>query len=379
MSWKIPLFKIYWDEEDVEAVTRVIKSGMNWSIGDEIEQFERTVAEYLGRKYAVTFNSGTSALHATLLAFRVRPKDEVIVPSFTFIATANSPLFVGARPVFADIEEETYGLDPCSINEKITKKSKMLIPIHYGGLPCQIEAIKEIAEDHNLIVIEDSAEALGATINNKKVGSFGDAAILSFCQNKIITTGEGGMVVTDLPEICERLKQIRSHGRLETEPYFTTAKALDYVNLGYNWRMSSITASLGISQMKKLDHMIEMRRGKARYLTTKLSKIHGIKPPSPEESCSHIYQMYTVAVEDGRNTRDGLKSHLAAKGVMSKVYFDPVHLTRFCKERFGYKEGELPVTERLAKKVLTLPMYPALSEKEIDYACQTISEFTKEL
>jgi perosamine synthetase len=219
MTWKIPLFKIYWDDEDVEAVTEAIKAGMNWAVGPNVEQFEDLIASYVGTKYAVTFNSGTSALHAALLAHEIKQGDEVIVPSFTFIATVNAPLFVGAKPVFADIEKETLGLDPEDVNEKITEKTKAIMPIHYGGCPCKIRELKEIAEDNNLILIEDAAESLGAKIKDNKLGTFGDSAMFSLCAPKVITTGEGGMMVTKSKEVYEKMKLLRSHGRLETQNY----------------------------------------------------------------------------------------------------------------------------------------------------------------
>ncbi len=233
-KWKIPLYKVYWDKSDVKAVTKVIKRGTYWAVGPEIEEFERVVANYVGVKYGVSFNSGTSALHAVLLAYGIRQGDEVIVPSFTFIATANAPLFVGAKPVFADMEDSTFGLDPNDVERKITKKTKAIMPIHYGGLPCRIEELKKIADEYDLLLIEDAAESIGASINGRKVGSFGNAAMFSFCGNKVITTGEGGIILTNSGEIYERLKLIRSHGRLESEPYFMTTKMLDYIMLGYN-------------------------------------------------------------------------------------------------------------------------------------------------
>ena len=196
-SWKIPLYKIYWDEEDVNRVAEVIRQGMFWAIGPNIEKFEKTLADRIGKKYAVAFNSGTSALHATLLAYEIGEGDEVIVPSFTFIGTANSVLFVKAKPVFADIEAETYGLNPEDVKEKITGKTRAIMPIHCGGLACRIKELREIAEDHKLLLIEDAAESLGAKVDGKRVGSFGEAAMFSFCGNKVITTGEGGMLVTD--------------------------------------------------------------------------------------------------------------------------------------------------------------------------------------
>ena len=377
MSWKIPLYKVYWDNDDVDGVTRVIRRGSYWTTGEEIREFEDIVSDYVGVKHAVSFNSGTSALHAVLLAHGIGEGDEVIVPSFTFIATANSVLFVNARPVFADIEDETFGLDPEDIKEKISSKTRAIMPIHYAGCPCKIREIKEVAEDHNLVLIEDAAESLGAHIYGQRVGSYGDAAMFSFCGNKVITTGEGGMILTDSKEICEKLKLIRSHGRPEESSYFVSSKTPDYVTLGYNWRISSFTAALGISQVKKLEKVVEMRRINARYLTNKLSKISVLSPPTPPKGYCHIYQMYTVRVGGGKMIRDELKGFLAERGIVSKVYFDPVHLSHFYRARYGHGEGELPVTERLSGEVLTLPMYPTLTLREADYITNSISQFAE--
>jgi perosamine synthetase len=374
-SWKVPLYKIYWDEEDVNHVVDVIRQGMFWAIGPNIEKFERMLADRIGKKYAVAFNSGTSALHAILLAYGIGEGDEIIVPSFTFIATANSPFFVKAKPIFADIEGETYGLDPEDVKEKITGKTRVIMPIDYGGLSCRVKELREIAEDHKLLLIEDAAESLGARVDGKPVGSFGDVAMFSFCGNKVITTGEGGMLVTDQRDVYERLKLVRSHGRLETENYFTSAKVMDYICLGYNWRMSNVTAALGISQLEKLDKLVGMRRRNAAYMSKRLSKLSGIEPPNPPKGFFHIYQMYTVMVRGGEKARDGLKGYLAEKGVMAKVYFSPVHLTSFYRERFGFQSGELPMTERISKHVLTLPMYASLTKDEMDYVVESVKGF----
>jgi len=371
MAWKIPLFKIYWDEEDVKSVAEAIKVGMNWAVGPNVEKFEKMIAKYIGAKYCVVFNSGTSALHAALLAHGIKNGDEVIVPSFTFIATANAPLFVGAKPVFADIEEETFGLNPEDVKEKITKKTKAIIPIHYGGCPCKIMELKEIADDHNLIIIEDAAESLGARIGDKKVGTFGDSAMFSFCQNKIITTGDGGAIVTDSREIYEKLKLIRSHGRLETSDYFSSTEYMNYITLGYNFRMSNITAALGIAQLKKIDKIIEMRRRNAKYLTATLRReIKEIITLNSLKNYYHVYQMYTIRVDN----RDELMGHLANSGIMTKVYFSPVHLTHFYKNELGYR-CKLPVTEEISTQVLTLPMYPALTNEEIEYIVKEMKRF----
>ena len=370
MSWKIPLFKIYWDEDDVNNVKNGIESGMNWAVGPQVEEFENLIKEEIGTKYAVAFNSGTSALHSLLMAHNISKGDEVIVPSFTFIATANSPLFVGAKPVFADIEEDTLGLDPQSVNEMITDKTKAILPIHYGGCPCKIREIKEIAEDHDLILIEDAAEAMGAKIGDKNVGTFGDSSILSFCQNKIITTGEGGAVVTDSQEIYEKLNLSRSHGRLEHANYFTSLDPFDYIELGFNFRMSNLTASLGIAQIRKLNKIISMRREKSALLTEKLNEINGINPLVPPKDYYHVYQLYSALT----HKRDEFMRHMADSGIMTKVYFDPIHLTHFYKNVLKY-ECELPVTEEISKKVVTLPMFPDIKESEIDLIVQEIKNF----
>jgi len=375
IDWRIPLYKIYWDEEDKKSVMKVIERGSYWAVGPEVEEFEKLVADYTGKKYGISLNSGTSALHAIFLAYDLKAGDEVIVPSFTFIATANAALFVGAKPIFADVEEETFGLSPSDVQDKITRKTKAIMPVHYGGLPCHIRELQEIAKDKDLILIEDAAESMGASIDGRKVGSFSDATMFSFCGNKVITTGEGGMVVTDSKEIWERLKLIRSHGRLEVEPYFATTKSLDYIALGYNWRMSSIAAALGVSQMKKLDRVIEMRRRNAEYLGSKLSKISGVELQNPPKEYFHVYQMYTIRVKGAKNVRDTLKDHLATKGIMSKVYFDPVHLTSFYRRKFQCKRGDLPITENLSEEVLTLPMYPTLHKEELDHIAKSIDEF----
>jgi len=373
MRWRIPLFKIYWDEDCIKGVVEVIKSGMNWAMGPKVKEFEKAISEYIGVKYAVTFNSGTSALHALLLAHEIGPGDEVIVPSFTFIATVNVALYVGARPVFADIEEETLGLDPQDVSEKITNRTKAIIAVHYGGCPCRIRELKEIAQDHKILLIEDAAEAFGAKIGDSKVGTFGDSAMFSFCQNKVITTGEGGVAVTNDEKVYERLKLIRSHGRLEDQQYFTSTQAGEYVELGYNWRLSNILAALGLAQIRKVDKIIEMRRQKALILTEKLSKINDVILPRPPENYFHVYQLYTIRVPS--HLKNELMTYLAEKGIMTKIYFSPVHLTTFYRRKFGFKEGELPVTEKISKEVLSLPIYPTLTDDEINYIIESIGEF----
>lgn len=373
----IPLFKIYWDQEDIRMTNKAIERGSYWATGPNIGTFETMISEYIGTKYCVVFNSGTSALFAILLAYDIGPGDEVIVPSFTFIATANAPLFVGAKHLFADIEEVTYGLDPKNVKSKITSKTKAIMPIHYTGCPCMARELKEIADDHNLILIEDAAQAFGSAINGKKVGTFGHSAVLSFCQSKIITTGEGGAIITDSRETYEKLKLIRSHSRVETNGYFNSSDYVEYMNLGYNFRLSDISAALGIAQLKKVDKLLQMRQRNGEYMTQRLSAIEEIIPPRIPRGYSCVYQMYTIRVRsDGdRNLRDDLMTYLSSKGIMTNVNYKPVHLSRFYRERFGHTEGELPVTEKVSNQVLTLPMYPTLTEEEINYIGKQIEVF----
>jgi len=372
---KIPLFKIYWDEEDIKAVEEVIRSGMYWCTGKQIEEFENLLKEYLDVKYCLTFNSGGSALYALMLAYKFKPGDKIIVPSFTFIATAYAPLYVGAKPVFADIEEETLGLDPEDVKEKITKKTKAIIPVHYGGMPCKIEELKEIAEDYNLLLIEDAAESFGAKFKGKHVGTFGDSAIFSFCHNKVFTTSEGGCVITDNKEIYERLKLIRSYGRVVRGNYFLNSEELDYIEVGYNLRMSTILAALGVSQLKKVDKTIEMRRKNAEYLNKELKKIDGIVvPESPSKDYYAVYQMYTIRTLERRDVRNKLMEFLEGKGIMTRIYFNPVHKYSIFK-KLGYGDVLLPKTEDLSSQVLTLPMYPHMTKEELDYIVDSIKEF----
>jgi len=369
---QVPLFQIFWNDGDIEKIGDVIKRGMFWTTGPDVERFERAICDYIGAGYCTTFNSGTSALHAGLLAHGIRGGDEVIVPSFTFIATANAPLMVGAKPVFADINRENLGLDPEDVQERITEKTKAIIPVHYGGCPCSIEALREIAADHNLLLFEDAAEAFGAGVRGARVGTFGDLAMFSFCQNKVITTGEGGAIVTDSKDLDERLRLIRSHGRQEHGNYFSSSECADYVGLGFNFRMPDILAGLGLSQLENVDKIIGMRRRCAECYRQELSGISWIEVPETPPGDFNVYQLFSVLVDGAGMTRDDVIKRLQDFNIASKVYFSPVHLTRYYRDTFGYAGGELPVTEEIAGKVLSLPMYPTLQRPEIAYIAHVL-------
>lgn len=375
LKWKIPLFKIYWDEDDIESVSNVIKRGTYWANGKEITQFEDNVAEFVDRKFAVSFNSGTSALHALLLAYDIR-SFEVIVPSFTFIATANSVLMAGGKAIFAEVETDSFGLDANDVNERITDKTKAIMPVHVGGQPCmQIKELMEIAEDKNLLLLEDAAEALGSFDKNGKAGNYGDAAMFSFCQNKVITTGEGGLIVLDDKEIYEKLKLIRSHGRMERldGEFFSNIKDNEYIQIGYNFRMSSMTAALGLSQFSKISKVLKLRNEKASYLNKQLGDLESITIPEAFNDAYHIYQLYILKFNENK-MRDKVQQHLEKKGIMTKIYFNPIHLKDFYRKTFSYKDGDLPTTEDLSKRVLTLPMYTDLTTKDMDYMIESVKE-----
>ena len=373
-DWIIPLYKIYTDDEDINLITKIIKRGKNWAIGPEIDEFENMIKNYVGVDYCSVLNSGTSALHSLFLAYGFGNGNEIIVPSFSFISTANSVLFVGAKPNFADIEETTFGLDPNLLSNKITSNTKAVVPMDYGGLSCQILEIQNIVEDHNLLLIEDAAEALGATVQGKKVGSVADSSIFSFCGNKVLTTGEGGAVVTNSREIYEKIKLIRSHGRVDNIRYFDNPLESNYITIGYNWRMSSLTAALGISQISKLDKIIKMRQDNANYISSKLSKYSEIQVPKPPSGYEHIYQMFTIKLPD-KKTRDDLHQHLIKKRIFSKVYFNPIHLNSFYMQYFGTKKDSLPITEKLSQQMLTLPIYPNMTSEEKEYLIASIFEY----
>jgi perosamine synthetase len=373
-KWKIPLYRVFTDKDDISSTNQVIKRGMSWAIGPEIEEFESKLAKYVGSDYCVAFNSGTSAQHASLLALGIKSGDNVIVPSFTFVSTSNSVLMVNAKPIFSDIEEETLGLDPTLIQKSVTNKTKAIMPIHYAGAACKIDEICELAHRKKLHVIEDAAESLGSEIGKKKIGTFGSMGIFSFAGNKVLTTGEGGAIVTNSKSLYEKLKLIRSHGRLEVENYFQSTKKPDYVTLGYNWRMSSVTAALGISQLKKLDKMILMRRKNANYLSSKLKHFDSIKVPE-EYGFKHVYQLYSIRVEN-KKMRDNLMRFLSDNGIMSKVYFDPVHKTLFYK-KLGYSKDKLPITEKVSEQILSLPMFPTMKRSELQLIVETIEKFMK--
>lgn len=378
MPKKYPLFDIYWDEKDIEGVTNVIKRGSYWAAGPEIRMFEKKLESFFNVKFVATFNSGTSALYAILLAYGIT-SGEVIVPSFSFISTANCVILTNAKPIFADIEEDTLGLDLNDVNEKITSKTKAIIPMHYGGkISKNIESLREIADDNNLILIEDNAESFGAKIRDQYAGTIGHAGMLSFCQNKIITTGEGGAICTCDEEIYKKLILIRSHGRVEIKgiDYFSTIHPMDYIEVGHNFRIPTMCAALGISQIEKLEKIIELRRKIGNFYDKNLSDISDIKILPELVDQRTVYQLYSILINQNEK-RQELQDFLLNKGVFTKIYFNPIHLKAFYRKKFGYSEGFLPITEKISSKILSLPISLKFTEDDQNYIIDKIKQFFK--
>jgi perosamine synthetase len=376
MVWKIPLFKTYSDENDVQAVAEVIRRGTYWATGPEINELEQELASFLEVKYVLCFNSGTSALLAMLEGYDLKGS-EVIVPTFTFVATSNAVILAGAKPVFAESEGETFGLDADDVEKRITPKTRAVIQLHYGGCAGRdTERLRKICKERDIIFLDDAAESLGAKINSQKLGTLSDAAMFSFCQNKIITCGEGGMVATDDQKLYEKMKLFRAHGRIECEgsDYFSSVGDFDYLQVGHNFRISTISAALALSQLKKIEWLIKLRQKNANYLNRKLSGIIGLKLPIPPKGFNHLYQMYTLRMEN-ENVRNKLQDFLSQRGIQTKVYFNPVHLKTYYRKSYGHQDGDFPYTEDLSRKVLTLPMSPLLKEDDLRYITDSIKEF----
>lgn len=367
MNKEIPLFEIYSDEKDIDAISRIIKSKRNWAVGAEIEEFEQGLAEYINIKYALTFNSGTSAIYSSLLAAGISRFDEVIVPAFTYIATVEPISLVGAKPVFADIEKKSLGLDPDEVKKKVNKKTKAIIAVHYAGIPCQIVALRKIADENHLILIEDAAEAFGSSIGKRKIGTYGDLSVFSFSQGKIITTGEGGAVVTKSKKYFDSLKLIRSLGRKEKSDTTNKKYPLDFIVPGHNLRLSNILAALGISQLAKTDTVIKKRMKLANYYKKSLADIKQIEVLDCGGSNLCGYQIFTILADD----RDKLSQYLEKNNISSRIYFQPVYSHYLYK---GYS-SKLSVTEEISSKVLSIPFYTAMKKTDLDYVIATIRDF----
>jgi dTDP-4-amino-4,6-dideoxygalactose transaminase len=348
-------------EEEIEAVVKVMRSGALTSAlgaGPMVTQFEKNFAKFAGVKHAIAVNTGTAALHSAIVAAGVQQGDEVILPGFTFVATAEAVVMAGGKPVFTDIDPETYNISPAEIQKNITKKTKAILPVDLYGLSADIKHIREIATKHGLAVVEDAAQAHGATYNWKPAGVFADAACWSLYASKNMTTGEGGVVTTDSAEVAELLRLIRTHG--EKAKYAS-------LMLGYNYRMSEIQAAIGLVQLEKLPAFVVKRRENAKRLNRLLAKTDRLQLPEETKDQQHSWYLYTVRLRNAaENERNKIVEELRRQDVGAEVYYaNPVHLMPYYRERFGGRK--LPETEKAAKQVFSLPIHPAVTEAQIDY------------
>lgn len=352
-----------------EATQRVIAGGQ-FILGPEVKALEDEIAAFLGTKYAIGVASGTDALQLALLACGIKPSDEVITTPFTFIATAEAITQCGAIPVFADVEPKTYNIDPAQLEPKITAKTRAILPVHLYGQPADMAPIVELAQRHNLKVIEDCAQALGSKYKGKKVGSLGDAACLSFFPSKVLGAyGDGGMVVTNTLEIAEEVNALRNHGCKQKYYHFT---------IGFNSRLDSLQAAILSVKLRHLDQWIEQRRRKASLYSELLEDIEGIDPPYIVRHSYHIFNYYTVRLKNPKVNRDNLKEYLSTQGIATAIYYPlSLHLQEVYKP-LGYKSGDFPESEEAQEEVLSLPMYPELSEGPIEKITQAIRSFLRE-
>ena len=358
---RIPVCEPTLGGNELKYVTDCLNTNWISSGGKYIPLFEQGFSNYCGVKNGVACFNGTAALHLAVLALGIGPGDEVITPTFTMIASVNSIIYSGARPVLVDAEPDTWNIDVSRIEEKITKKTKAIMPVHIYGHPCDMKVIRDIAEDHHLFIIEDAAEAHGAEIDGKKMGSWGDVAAFSFYANKIITSGEGGMVVTQSDELAERMRSLRNH--CFGVPRFV------HKELGYNYRMTNIQAAIGLAQLERINELVEMRRNNARQYDSHLKGVPGITLPVERPGAKNVYWMYGLLLgkEFGISKDDAMKA-LDSLGVETRSFFFPMNQQPLFEKkdpRFPDISGKYPVADRLAKEGLYLPSSSHLKKEEI--------------
>lgn len=375
MTWKVPLTDIDLGQEEIEAVTKVLKS--KWlSMGPVTGRFEEEFARYLGVKHAFGVANCTSALHIACQVLGMGHGDEVIVPSLTFVATANTALYTGATPVFADITSlDNFNISPEDILQKITGKTKAITVVHYGGYPCDMDAIMEIARNHNLKVIEDAAHASGAEYKGRKLGTIGDIGCFSFFATKNMTTGEGGMIVTNDNSLADRIRVIRSHGMttLTWDRYQGHAYSYDIVELGYNYRINEIASALGLVQLKKLEQNNRKRKGITEEYRKRLKDIHQISIPFGDCEGKPSYHIFPVLLSK-EIPREKLMDALKQAGIQTSIYYPPIHLFSNYRNMFGFEEGMLPRTEFVGKHELTLPLHPLMKPEDVLYIHNVIKQ-----
>jgi len=354
----IPIAKPVLGREEEEATRKILESGMLVQ-AKTVKSFEKAFADYIGVEHGVAVTNGTLALDTIMKALRIGPGKEVIIPAFSFVATGNCVLFQRAKPVFADIDKRSFNLDPSDVNEKITAKTKAIIAVHLYGQPAKMEKLKEIAQDHNLFLVEDAAQAHGAEHKGRKVGGLGEVGCFSFYATKNMTTGEGGMITTNNDELARKARLLRNHG--QTEKYHHTI-------LGYNYRMTELSAAIGLVQLKKLDKINEKRIRNAKMLNDGIKKTHGLTPPHVEEHVKHVFYQYVVRVEENYPLkRNELADHLEKMGIGTAVHYPMPIYRQPLYHDLGYDKTICPITEESCKRVLSLPVYPSVSDEDIQY------------
>ena len=362
----IPMASADLDESDIEAVVGVLRSG-RLALGDQTPLFEGRMAEYIGVRHAIALSSGTAALHLIALALDLGPGDEVLAPSFTFAASVNAILFVGATPVFVDILPDTYSMDPQDMERKITCRTRAIMVVDVFGHPAEWDAILALAERYGLKIIDDSCEALGATYKGRKIGGFGDAAAFAFYPNKQMTTGEGGMLVTNSDEIARIARSLRNQGRSEMGAW------LEHERLGYNYRMDEMSAALGASQLLRIETFLARRERVAQAYSERLTGIEWLDVPQPRPEVRMSWFVYVVTLKPGL-TRDPILAALQFHGIPARGYFSPIHRQPYIIQRLGALSEELPVTDSAAHRTIALPFHNHLTEAEIDRVVNALSE-----
>jgi len=381
MKWKYPLSDIDLGKEEEREVVKVLRT--RWlSTGPVTEKFEKAFSEYLGKGHAIAVSNGTAALHLALASLHLKEGDEVILPSLTFIATANAVLYVGAKPVFADIVgADDLNISPQEIEKKITKRTKVILVMHYGGYACDMKSIMEMAKRHGLYVVEDAAHAPGAEYQGKKCGLIGDMGCFSFFSNKNLVTGEGGMVVTRHGEWAERVRRMRSHGMeaLSWDKYRGRLSSYDIDRLGYNYRITEIQSALGLVQLKKLNRNNRKRSGLVEIYRSELQGVKGISIPFLQFKGNPSYHLFPILVDacPGAYTyiqRDRFIEGLRNFRIQASVHYPPVHLFSFYRRKFGFTEGMLPKTEEVSRREITLPLHPRMDAGEVKWIAKKVKE-----
>lgn len=363
----IPVFRPVIGEKEIEYVNDCLKENWISHNGKYNKKFEEKFADFCGVKYSVGVTSGTAALHLALLAIGIEKEDEFIVPDFTMASCGFAVAYCGAKPVFVDAERETWNIDVNKIEEKISNRTKAIMVVHIYGHPCEMDKVLSIVKKYNLRVVEDCAEAHGAVYKGKTVGSFGNVAAFSFYANKIITTGEGGMVVTDDKEIAERARWLHSLA-------FDKERRFIHEEVGYNFRMTNLQAAIGLAQIERIDEIIEKKRKIAKKYNRFLGSIEGITTPTEKEYVKNVYWMYGILVEPNfGKSRDALKAELYKQGIDSRFFFAPLH-SQPCFSNYNYDRADFPVSIELSKKGLYLPSAIDLKDEEIEFICRKIKE-----